>query len=212
MKEDILEQLVDDYLQNERYFTRHNLKFKPMKEAIGFETKKDSVASDVDVVGFNPLRKGPDRVWVVSCKSWQAGFNPSRFIADIEKGIEQEKEMKQGKKFTGRPAWKYFRELVKPKWADAFLAEIERLTGTRSFTYVTAVTKLIGSDTKWTNYEMFKQNLQGNPIKILTLDKILQDLYKNINPTVASSDVGRLLQVIKASGWMKRKDSDLGLG
>ena len=29
MKEDILEQLVDDYLQTEGYFTRHNLKFKP---------------------------------------------------------------------------------------------------------------------------------------------------------------------------------------
>ncbi len=29
MKEDILEQLVDDYLQMRGYFTRHNVKFKP---------------------------------------------------------------------------------------------------------------------------------------------------------------------------------------
>jgi hypothetical protein len=29
MKEDILEQLVDDWLQSRGYFTQHNLKFKP---------------------------------------------------------------------------------------------------------------------------------------------------------------------------------------
>lgn len=211
MKEDILEQLVDDYLQAKGYFTMHNIKFKPLPTADGFVAKDDRVASDVDVIGFNPTLEGAESVWVVSCESWQSGFNPTRFITDIEKGIEQEKEMEQGKKFTGRPAWKYVRELVKKKWADAFITGIEKLTGTRSFTYVTAVTKLVGSDIEWTKYEMFKRNLQGNPIKILTLEKILQDLYKNTSTTVAPSDVGRLLQVIKASGWMNRKDSDLGI-
>jgi hypothetical protein len=182
------------------------VKFKPTKEAIGYVSKKDSVASDVDVVGFNPLCEGPDQVWVVSCKSWQAGFNPNRFITDIEKGIEQEKEMEQGKKFSGRPAWKYVRELVKKKWADAFIARIEKLTGTRSFTYVIAVTRLIGDKTEWGKYELFKQNLGGNPIKFLTVDEILDYLHEHTTKTIASSEVGRLLQVIKASGWMNKKD------
>jgi hypothetical protein len=29
MKEDVLEQLVDDYLMHQGYFTRHNIRFKP---------------------------------------------------------------------------------------------------------------------------------------------------------------------------------------
>ena len=184
MKEDILEQLVDDYLQAKGYFTMHNVKFKPN---VGYVSKDDRVASDVDVVGFNPLREGPDRVWIVSCKSWQTGFNPTQWISYIEKGAVQEKEVEQGKIkiIYGRPAWKFFRELVKKKWADALLAKIKELTGTDSFTYVTAVTRLIGSDSKWTEFEMFKQNLRGNPIEFLTLKQILDFLYENTKNSVA---------------------------
>ena len=42
MKEDILEQLVDDYLQTKGYFTRHNIKFKPRSDHPDFVTKDDS--------------------------------------------------------------------------------------------------------------------------------------------------------------------------
>jgi hypothetical protein len=208
MKEDILEQLVDDYLQAKGYFTRHNVKFQPLKSAEGFVPNDDRVASDIDVVGFSPLREGSDRVWIISCKSWQEGFNPKQWISYIEKGFEQEQDVKQGKIkiIYGRPAWKYFRELVKPKWSDALFAKIEELTGTQSFTYVIAVTKLIGSESKWKEYEMFKRNLRGNPIKFLTVDEILDYLHEHTTKTIASSEVGRLLQVIKASGWMNKKD------
>jgi hypothetical protein len=75
MKEDILEQLVDDYLQSMGYFTRHNLKFRPSKDHSSFDTKQDSNHSDIDVIGLHPTKRGPNRVWVISCKSWQAGFN-----------------------------------------------------------------------------------------------------------------------------------------
>jgi hypothetical protein len=50
MKEDILEQLVDDYLQHKGYFTRHNIKFKPSKDSIDFDIQKDSVHSDIDIM------------------------------------------------------------------------------------------------------------------------------------------------------------------
>ena len=105
MKEDILEQLVDDYLQAKGYFTRHNVKFKPSSIADGYDAKKDRVDSDIDVVGFNPLCEGPDRVWVVSCKSWQTGFNPTQWITYIEKGIEQEKETELATDNTDEPDW-----------------------------------------------------------------------------------------------------------
>lgn len=191
MKEDILEQLVDDYLKFNGFFTVHNVKFLPAATDPDFIQRDDCVPSDVDVIGFHPLRRGAEQVWVVSCKSWQAGFDPNERIASIE----------GNKVVSGRQAWRAFRELVKRKWADALIARVESLTGSKEFTYVTAVTKLRGDASCWEEYGPFKSNLQGNPIKILTLQEMLSDLYQKMNTTVASSEVGRLLQVIKASGW-----------
>lgn len=191
MKEDILEQLVDDYLKFNGFFTVHNVKFQPAATDPDYIKRDDCVASDVDVIGFHPMREGTGRVWVVSCKSWQAGFDPREKIA----GIEGEKVV------SGRQAWRAFRELVKRKWADGLIARVESLTGSTQFTYVTAVTKLRGDASLWEEYAPFKNNLRGNPIKILTLQEMLSDLYKKTDTTVASSEVGRLLQVIKASGW-----------
>ena len=72
MKEDILEQLVDEYLQHKGYFTIHNVKFKPDKIHPEYNYKHDSVHSDIDVLAFHPLLTGHDRVLAVSCKSWQS--------------------------------------------------------------------------------------------------------------------------------------------
>jgi hypothetical protein len=199
VKEDILEQLVDDYLKFNGFFTSHNVKFKPAAIHPDYSKQNDSVASDVDVIGFHPMREGTERVWVVGCKSWQIGFDPRDRIAAIEGNKIRE----------GRDAWRGFRELVKPKWADALINEIERLTGSSAFTYVTAVTKLIGDPSVWENYQPFKDNLRGNPIKILTLQNMLTNLYAKTKMTVASSEVGRLLQVIKASGWKPEPDTAL---
>jgi len=191
MKEDILEQLVDDYLMFNGFFTIHNVKFLPSTTDPEYIKNKDSVASDIDVVGFHPLWEGADRVWVVSCKSWQGGFDPIARIAGID----------SGKIMYGREQWKSFRELVKKKWADALIAKIEKLTGSTQVAYVTAVTKLRGDAKVWQEHKPFRDNLRGNPIRVLTLQEMLSDLYKKTNTTVASSEVGRLLQVIKASGW-----------
>jgi hypothetical protein len=194
MKEDILEQLVDDYLQNKGYFTMHNVKFKPTPEAKGYEIKKDSVASDIDVIGINPHFRGSRRVLVVNCKSWQSGFRPNYWISKLE---EIDKESNRS------AAWKLFRELDQKKWADAFIARIEELTGTHRFTYIMAVTTLKGDQSVWVKHEKFRKNLRGNPIEIRTVKEMLDFIKEKMGKTktVASSDVGRLLQVIKASGW-----------
>jgi len=191
MKEDILEQLVDDYLKFNGYFTLHNVKFQPSETDPEYIQKDDCVASDIDVVGFHPKRKDYDQTWVVSCKSWQAGFDPRRRIELIN----------ANKKVSGRLAWQSFRELVKKKWADALIEKLESLTGSTKFTYVSAVTRLRGDKTAWEDHRPFRDNLRGNPIKILTLQEMLGDLYSKTDMTMASSQVGRLLQVIKASGW-----------
>jgi hypothetical protein len=191
MKEDILEQLVDDYLRFKGFFTMHNVKFQPHSSHQEYVKAEDCVPSDIDVIGYHPWLNGADKVWVVSCKSWQSGFDADDRIRAIE----------QGKTREGRNAWKSFRELTKSKWAEGLIEKVNRLTGVSEFTYVTAVTKLIGNASAWEENASFRSKLGGNPIKILTLQEVLSELYKTTGTSVASSEVGRLLQVIKAAGW-----------
>jgi hypothetical protein len=47
-KEDILEQLVEEYLLHDGYFVRHNLKFCPRRDHPDFVTNQDSNHSDID--------------------------------------------------------------------------------------------------------------------------------------------------------------------
>lgn len=190
MKEDILEQLTDDFLQTRGYFTRHNVKFLPDPSHPDFESKQDSNHSDIDVVGFNPNLVGPERVMAVSCKSWQGGFSPATRIRKIdEDGI-----------ISGRQAWRAFRELVKAKWAEAFREKITELTGESEFTYVTAVTRVKGEKTTWETHQPFLDMI-GAPIRIITFQEMLDELWGKSDTTVASSSIGRTLQLIKASGW-----------
>ena len=77
MKEDILEQAVDDwFLSQPSTFTKHNIKFKPDSKHPDFVSKQDSNSSDIDVLAVHLDKKGYEKVSAVSCKSWQEGFNP----------------------------------------------------------------------------------------------------------------------------------------
>ena len=194
MKEDILEQMVDEYYRRLGYFTRHNIKFKPKETHPDFDKRQDSVHSDIDVVGVHPKKRGLDKVVAVSCKSWQAGFNPKAKIKEIE----------ASKRVNGRDAWRGFRELANAKWGAAFVDKMEEICGARKFTYVTAVTKLKGEKDAWENCRRFRENLGGNPIKTLTFEEMLDELWPDIKTTTASSELGRILQLVKASGWQPR--------
>ena len=191
MKEDILEQLVDDYLQSKGYFTRHNIKFKPRADHPDFVPKDDSNHSDIDVIGFHPRLSGPARVVAVSCKSWQGGFKVDAGLRDIA----------TNRRVSGRPAWKFFRELLRPKWSEAFRMAVERETGSAEFTYVIAVTVLKGDPSRWENAPQFREAMNQNPIQIWTLASMLTELFPTLGTTVASSQLGRTLQLIKACGW-----------
>ena len=193
MKEDILEQVVDDYLQVLGCFTRHNLKFRPRKNHPKFSAKADSVPSDIDVIGVNPHARGPAKVWVVGCKSWQAGFNIQSMLADL----------RHEKRRGGRQAWKFFRELMVPKWSEAFREAVRRETGWRQFTYVTAVTRYSGNRSDWEKNAQFRRAMRGNPIKLLSLSEMVSFILPRITKTPASSDLGRTLQLLKASGFLE---------
>ena len=186
MKEDILEQLVEDYLISERYFTMANVKY-----GIGHQTD-----SDIDVIGFAPT--SPNRpILVVTCKSWQSGFNIDKWEQSIS-----------SRNRNGNMDCMKMRELADPQWAAALGATVQSLTGQKGFIHVTAVTKAIGGNNgDWT--PGFKQKVRNDFIsygyrveaEILSVSDILSALYSRITSRLEPSLVGRLIQVIKASGW-----------
>ena len=59
-KEDILEQIVEEYLLHEGYFVQHNLKYRPQKDNPDFKSITDSNHSDIDVIGYHPCEMGMD--------------------------------------------------------------------------------------------------------------------------------------------------------
>jgi hypothetical protein len=190
LKEDVLEQIVDDYLQVRGYFTRHNLKFKPSSSHPDYNSGQDRVASDVDVVGVNPRGRGCERVWVVTCKAWQGGFSADQILAQLE----------GRKKDTRRPRWKMLRELWIEKWAEAFVQEIAVQTGSTRFTYYLAVTRLSGDIAAWESHPKIKTNLRGNPLRFLTLETMWEYVLAHTEKTPAASEMGRLAQLLKAAG------------
>lgn len=189
-KEDILEQIVEEYLLHAGYFVRHNVKFLPNPTHKDFESKSDSNHSDIDVIGYHPNKSGPEKVMVVSCKSWQSGFNPAVELNNIQ----------LGKVVRGREAWKAFRELVKPKWSEALRAKIFEETGETEFTYVTAVTKLTGDKNPWVLNQEFIAALGGNPLQIIDLSEMLGSISSSLSTSLAGTEVGRMLQLFKAAG------------
>lgn len=189
-KEDILEQLVEEFLIHRGYFVRHNVKFLPRRDHPDFVSNQDSNHSDIDVLAYNPNLNGPDRVWAVSCKSWQSGFDPATKIVEIE----------QNNIVSGREAWRGFRELAKPKWSEAFVAAVTKATGHPQFTYVTAVTRLIGDAKRWEQHPSFVAAMQGNPIKVITLREMLQEVFGELGTTLAGTELGRTLQLFRAAG------------
>lgn len=190
-KEDILEQLVEEFLIHRGYFVRHNVKFLPCKDHADFVTNQDSNHSDIDVLAYNPkAREAVDRVWAVSCKSYQAGFNAAAKIKHFE----------DKRVFRGREAWKAYRELEIPKWSEAFIDAVEVATGQREFTYVTAVTKLIGNRDCWEQRPSFISAMGGNPIKIIELADMLLEVSGKLTMTVAGTELGRSLQLFRAAG------------
>lgn len=196
MKEDILEQLVDEYLMHKGYFTMHNVKFKPRSDHPDYVREKDAVASDIDVLAIHPKLKAPERVIAVSCKSWQEGFNPGYSLGCIS----------ADKRIGGRTAWLSFRELCSDKWADAFLEAVEMRTGSRQFVYWTAVTRLLNPNSRivWEENPDFRRRLAGNSIRVVSFAEMLDDVWGQLSKTVAATELGRMIQLMKASRWLDR--------
>ncbi len=84
-----------------------------------------------------------------------------------------------------------------PKWTAALIDKVEEITGSRKFTYILAATKIIGDKKSWENNKDVLQ-LLGNPIKVISMKEMFDYLSDNMTTTPAGSDIGRLIQVLKA--------------
>jgi hypothetical protein len=189
-KEDILEQIVEEYLVHKGYFVQHNIKFLPRKDHPDFVLNQDSNHSDIDVIGYHPMLEGERKVVAVSCKSWQMGFNPASEIDAIV----------NDKVRRGRKAWQAFRELCVPKWSEAFVSAVAQATGTDRFTHITAVAKLAGDKSVWENHQSFRDALAGNPATIITFREMVAEIQGELTTTLAATEVGRMLQMFQAAG------------
>lgn len=206
MKEDILEQVADDwFLSQEATFTRHNVKFKPSTDDPAYISNKDSVYSDIDVLAVHLKGSGVNRVSAASCKSWQEGFSVKAAMNDLL--------YNNSKKWGGREIWRSFRELVIPKWGRAYSKKIYEETLSKDFTYYVFVTKLAGirgedleqSRAEFENCEIFLNNLRYDggtqvQIKIKTFKEIMEDHFlRKKSTTIEATEIGRLLQIFRAS-------------
>jgi hypothetical protein len=163
-----------------------------------FVKNEDSNHSDIDVIGSHPRKIGADRVVVVSCKNWQSGFNPARVVANIN----------NGKIGSGSLAWKSFRELVIPKWSEAYIKAVEDATKEREFVYVTAVTNVCGDRAPWEQNQVFSKAIGGNPIRLLDLQQMLNKISPTLTKTIAGTEVGRMLQLFKAADMLPEPKAD----
>ncbi len=190
MAQDNLEQLVEDYLRSRGFFTRCNIKYRPDPSHPDYKKGDDSNHSDIDVLGIHPQHSGPDRVWAISCKSWQGGFDVKAKLSELQ----------NNKVRGGRESWKFFRELTSPKWSQAFQRAVAAEAGQLQFTYVLAVTKTKGNKQLWESHTPFRIAMAGNPLKLLSIPEMLAHLAPQINTTLASTHLGRTLQLLKAAG------------
>lgn len=187
MKEDVLEQVVDDYLQGLGFLTRSNVRFRPSASHPAYNAQQDSGWSDIDVIGYSPTRYGADRVWVVSCKSWQTGLDPGGRLDQLRAGKE----------------WQVHRELWVPKWGQALCDTVERLTGQRTFRFFTAVTKLKGQVDRWHEWQQeprILEALDANWVGFLRLEDMWARTLATSTTTLAGSVMGRLAQMLLAAG------------
>ena len=185
-KEDVLEQVVEDYLQHLGYFTRHNVRYKPDPIHADYDKRKDGNHSDIDVIGLHRSENGTyGRIVAVSCKSWQVGNDPAAIIRSLNAGRSD---------YVG-----YFRELWVPKWADAFRAAVAEVSGSTRFTYLLAVTRLLQPGNAMAVDPTIQGCLRGNRFETLEFADAWHDLFSRSSTTLAPSDIGRLIQLLKAS-------------
>lgn len=197
-KEDILEQIVEEYLVHEGYFVQRNIKYRPNARDPDYVSQQDSVRSDIDVLALHPRKGGADRVLAFNIKSYQGGFNCGYVISKIEsQHLPNAHRLK-------------FRELCVPKWSKAFMSEIEERTGQKEFTHVLAVTFAKGETRSWIQHERFRESLPTANFRVVQLREMIDKIEPKLTTTPAATDIGRTLQLFRAAGLRPKPTERIG--
>ena len=196
MKEDILEQIAEDfYSKRVGYFTKHNIKYRPLEKESKYIAKYDSVHSDIDLIIIDTHKR--NKIITVSCKSWQGGFNISKFKNTLENALNKQPSKTPGK----RDDWCAFRELE----------------------YVILCTKITRGSLKdksdFENSEAikkyFKQKKVNLKLKVITIDEMIAEILKIMNekdtPYVENTHLSRTLQLMIASGMKFKNTPNIGI-
>lgn len=203
MVEDVLEQVVDDWLRRLGYFTRTNVRFGPRLGDPGYSTRDHNQMSDLDVLAVHPPKIAggdPAGVYAISCKAYQQGFSPGGWLRAVE----------AGRRYRGRPdAWKHLRELWDPFWAAALRQRVCDLTGVSRYTYVLAVVGAEPGEAEstnvWSDHPQVSANLAGNPAELWTFGRMWTELKLDLSERIEPSHVGRIAQLLKASEELDRR-------
>ena len=212
MKEDILEQIAEDfYSKKVGCFTKHNIKFRPSEKEPTYIAKHDSVHSDIDLIIVDTRER--NKIITVSCKSWQGGFNVLKYKNMLEDALN-----KQPSKTTGkRDDWCAFRELCIHRWTNSFLKILRNELNVGDsqeieLEYVILCTKITKGSLKhksdFQNSEAikkyFKQKKVNLKLKVITIDEMIAGILKIMNekitPYVENTHLSRTLQLMVASG------------
>ncbi|MEI8337904.1 MAG: hypothetical protein WCF92_02010 [bacterium] len=187
MYNDVLEKITEDYFKSKGYFTFHNVPYSLSTQHV----------SDIDVMGINPLKKENSKIIVVSCKSWDGGL-------DLKKILKLAKNPPKERIRSGLYRPERFKEIIYLEWIQALKAEVEKLTGEKTFTFYFSAVKFTHEELKEEFVSFCKTKLIGCEVKLLPfkqiVDKIQNDILENKSTRPLESEIGRIIQLIHYSG------------
>lgn len=75
----------------------------------------------------------------------------------------------------------------------------DRLSVCVEFIYALAVAHVRGDKAVWENHARFIGALGGNPIRVITFQDMVEEIYDQLGTTLAATEVGRMLQTFRAA-------------
>ena len=163
----------------------------------------DAIHSDIDILSID--LNDIEMVTVINCKSWMDGFDFKLFHENLSL------KENHNKKFGGKEFWKHFRDLIDPKWHNAFVERI-KLENPKfkklKYIILNVYSKNKEWVSKWENIDTINDNFKKTGIELISIEsKEINDLIKEIKTKgsdfAENSDFIRVLQLLRVAKAMK---------
>lgn len=164
--------------------------------------KKDQVHSDIDLISVDLA--DASRVTVVNCKSWMDGFDCKFFSNNLSDPERHDKE------WGGKATWKHFRELVVPKWTEAFVERIRQESPSVSvidYVIFCVFAKNSSHIDEWIGHAPIQEAFSGMPVRlgsisVRTISEAVAEVQIKTSDFSENSHFARTLQLLKAGGLL----------